>query len=190
LQYVAANLFKIAAGQHGISATRGAVGYEQIRNVKLIHLNEDYNYYGKTNDIALVLLETPLQFTPRVGKISLPQPNEEFSGFASVTGCGAKSSNDARKFEMPIISNRQCQRMFGYKWDVTNGVICGVNDCSCDIMGIGGSLVCKRTDGTLVICGVVSYSPKCGRYPVISTKVSSYLGWIQKSMKDIQSMIE
>jgi len=140
------------------------------------------------------LLDKPFQINSHVDTIPLPQPNEEFTGLASLTGWAGKASNILKKAEVSIVPNEKCRRIFPRGWDeVTDGIMCAGDERPGSCVGNNGDPVgCKRSDGSSVLCGLIKKSINCGRpgYPVMHTKVSYYLDWIENSIGDIQSMIE
>jgi len=158
--------------------------------VELIHVHKDYNYYENKNDIAIVLLEKAFRMTSHVNKISLPQPNEEFTSITSWKIWPEIYYNVFRKVKIPIIPNEKCRRVYAKGWDlVTDEMMCaGDKSPGSD----GGPVACERKNGSSVLCGIIvdSQGLEGPQYPVMHTKVSYYVDWIKTSIRNIQSMKE
>ncbi len=195
MKYKRPNRLKITAGDHDRSFGSGS---EQIRTARYIYMHENYVWETDINDIAIIVLDSPLQYTPHVQNISLPRENEGFQGFATVTGWGrtqekGDAANVLRKVRLPLVSNEDCSRRYRkVRMKVTDNMLCageiGRDACQGDS---GGPAVCKRSSlyesRPSVLCGVVSHGLGCGRegFPGIFTKVSNYIDWIEDTQKKI-----
>lgn len=155
---------------------------------------------GYINDIAIVILEQPVEYSFGVSPVCLPDKTipETFVnnstlvilGFGRV-GEGLESSNDLLKAEVSEYSNEECINFFkvkGIKKGITNRNICaisGKNDCKDTCAGDSGGPVIYKSNRDYLI-GVVSSGLQCGfKYPSINTKVRSYIEWIaQKAFEN------
>ena len=91
--------------------------------------------------------------------------------------------------KVPVVKHKKCQKVFDYV--ITENQVCagykrgGIDACAGDS---GGPLLCSKTvNGTdrFVLYGVTSYGEGCGRKGKygIYTKVSSYLDWIEETIR-------
>lgn len=186
------NRLKITAGGHDLSVSSGT---EQIRTASFIYMHENYNSEAHINDIAIIVLSSPLQYTFHVQSINLPQKNERFEGSSIVTGWGKTQENGnlaniLRKVSLPIVSNEDCSRSYGrIRVRITNSMLCagkaGRDACQGDS---GGPAACRSLlSESSVLCGVVSQGNGCGRegFPGIFTKTALYIDWIEEFQKKI-----
>lgn len=152
-----------------------------------------YPLYKNINahDIALVKLESPVNFTDKVFPINLPArhqtPTETFidspmfvPGFGE-TKNGSQSNLYLRFVKMEAITRDECSTEWGWKMKET--LICahGLNSwnqttCNGDS---GNSLVAKENNQWTAY-GIVSYgAPGCVGKPKVFTRIASYLDYIQ-----------
>lgn len=146
--------------------------FEQKRSVKQFYLHENYTG-GVHNDIGLIVLEEPLQFSKHVQPIDLPRPGEEFYGSAQIIGFGhmkedsSVASGVLRKVDVPIIRHAECSRNYSeVEEEISVKMICagapGRDSCSGDS---GGSMLCqRRKDRDIVLCGIISWGFGCGEF--------------------------
>ncbi len=83
---------------------------------------------------------------------------------------------------MPILSDKSCERRWEgtTEWHFCADYLEGQKDiCEGDS---GGPLQCPRSDGRMVLMGVVSFGGKCGKKGDLSAfiRVEDHLEWIQK----------
>ncbi|RXN03999.1 PIH1 domain-containing 2-like isoform X1 [Labeo rohita] len=125
--------------------------------VERIIYNKNYNHRTHDNDIALVKLRAPLNFS-----VHIP----EFLKEATV----------------PLISTKKCNSSCMYNGEITPRMLCAgytegkVDACQGDS---GGPLVCQD-DNVWRLVGVVSWGTGCAEpnHPGVYTKVAEFLGWI------------
>lgn len=142
------------------------------------------------NDIALVKLEEPVNFTDRIKPVNLParhQTSEEsfINSTLSVAGFGqtqnaSQSNLYLRYVKMRGISNEECSDEWGWKMRETLVCAQGLNSlkqttCSGDS---GNGLVTQENNES-TIYGIVSYgAPGCLGKPKVFTRIASYLDFI------------
>lgn len=184
---------KILGGTDHLNSTKSV----NLVAKKIILFN---NYDMKSphlNDICLIKLAAPIKMENNIKPVSLPKVIGEVENFkrATVTGFGvtsklnnAKKSNVLMKAEMKILKDIYCEKIykniFNRTMMVCAGYMSGKKDsCSGDS---GGPLVGKTDDGSNVLIGIVSFGFECARAnrPGIYTRVSTYLGWINDTMKN------
>lgn len=152
------------------------------------------------NDIAVVLLKTPIRFNQFVQPVCLPtkgQPYQEgvnctISGWGSTQSGSSAHSLELRAAKVPILSNTVCNQPEVYGNNVTDGMLCagtldgGVDACEGDS---GGPLVCTSERGH-TLYGIISWGFHCGyvNKPGVYVKVSHYLDWIEQKLKQSLDM--
>ncbi|XP_043828200.1 transmembrane protease serine 11G-like [Dromiciops gliroides] len=160
------------------------------RNIQSIIIHENYASHKHEDDIAVVLLSTPVTFSENVRTACLPEATFEALPHSNVvvTGWGAfKASgqipNKLREAKVEIISNDVCNRIDVYGGAVSSGMICAgylsgkIDACEGDS---GGPLVIPNNRLWYII-GIVSWGIDCGKEnkPGLYTKVTRYRDWIK-----------
>lgn len=140
------------------------------------------------NDIALLRLNEPVQFSDTIQPVRLPQQHSWFHGIRVVaSGFGLQNTSAPSMApilqwaNMTTIDNAECYRTFGVLV-ARLSVICTVGNeresaCNGDS---GGPLT--NEDGVLV--GLTSFGSAAGchhGYPSVFTRVTHYLGWIRRN---------
>ncbi|KAI9564777.1 trypsin [Daphnia sinensis] len=183
-----ASTWRIVAGEHSLLRTSG---FEQYRNLLSIRVHEDYNPDTNANDIALLKMDQPLDFsTGKVRPISLPTPGSTLnagttcivSGWGTTSSGGTSIPDVLRKVAVPVISNSDCDSMYGIG-SILPSMMCagfvagGADSCQGDS---GGPLVLLNPN---VLVGVVSWGIGCAYpgYPGVYTRVASFVNWIESN---------
>ncbi|XP_025834019.1 trypsin-1-like isoform X2 [Agrilus planipennis] len=164
---------------------------KKIKNVirhRSYHSGALYN-----NDIALLELDSPLEFNNVLRPVCLPSAGRSYSGQSGVViGWGATVENGhiatkLREVEVPILSNEECKKT-GYGNRITDNMLCagypeGMKD-SCQ--GDSGGPLLVRNGTRYEITGVVSWGEGCAKpnYPGVYTRVNRYLTWITSNAKN------
>lgn len=163
----------------------------QQSKVVASYVNPNYNGGVNPNDIALHVLETPLEFNDYVQPIALPQAGAEPTGDTILSGWGSTSNTQTphypdhlQKATLPIVDFKSCGDKLGASplneaSNICTGPIDGeLSACSGDS---GGPLV-QDVDGQRTIVGIVSWGEiPCGKgYPSVYTKVSNFIDFIQQ----------
>ncbi|XP_063157925.1 serine protease 27-like [Candoia aspera] len=170
--------------------------------VKRVISHPDYSGDGSSGDIALVELNSPVNFTDYILPVRLPTSSAEFAADTRcwVTGWGHTKFSEQlapphilQEVEVPIIDRDTCNQLYnkskGYqlKTDpVKADMICagyeegGKDACQGDS---GGPLVCK-SNGAWTLAGVVSWGENCAQpnQPGVYTSVPFYLDWIKENI--------
>ncbi|NWY94740.1 TM11C protease, partial [Loxia curvirostra] len=167
---------------------------KQRKLVRRIIVHERYSdlLTDHDNDVAVVELASPIEFTSEVHSVCLPEASHVFPDNAScfVTGWGALendgecySVNQLRQAEVRIISTEVCNRRQVYGGAITAGMVCAgyldgqVDACQGDS---GGPLVNANSRGIWYLVGIVSWGDDCGKpnKPGVYTRVTYYRNWI------------
>ncbi|XP_053317812.1 transmembrane protease serine 11C-like [Spea bombifrons] len=158
--------------------------------VQEIIIHENYTMLTQRNDIALLKLSVPLNFTKYVRPVCLPETSDVFPDNSScyVTGWGALKegggpSSILQQAEVKIISTAQCSSAEMYGNKIGPSMICAgyvegtVDSCQGDS---GGPLVAKQSSGTWVLAGIVSFGYGCAlpNKPGVYARVSYLRNWI------------
>ncbi|XP_050335466.1 uncharacterized protein LOC126762632 [Bactrocera neohumeralis] len=168
------------------------------RDVVSVHIHPEYYAGTLDNDLALLKLDHPVDFTknPHISPACLPDKFSDFTGSRCwTTGWGKDAFGDHGKYQnilkevdVPILSHHQCesqlrQTRLGYNYKLNPGFVCaggeeGKDACKGDG---GGPLVCER-NGIWNVVGVVSWGIGCGQanVPGVYVRVSHYLDWIRQ----------
>uniref|UniRef100_A0A8C3FUS3 Peptidase S1 domain-containing protein n=1 Tax=Chrysemys picta bellii TaxID=8478 RepID=A0A8C3FUS3_CHRPI len=165
------------------------------------HPPEAYTDIGSSGDIALVELETPVNFNRVIRPICLPASSVEFPAGMEcwVTGWGDTQYGESleapktlQEVQVPLIDRDTCNSLFNtgsYPDDpqgtdpIKQDMICagypeGEKDaCQGDS---GGPLVCEW-DNAWLLAGVVSWGVECARpnRPGVYILLPPYADWIQ-----------
>uniref|UniRef100_A0A8C6SBJ4 Suppression of tumorigenicity 14a n=1 Tax=Neogobius melanostomus TaxID=47308 RepID=A0A8C6SBJ4_9GOBI len=159
------------------------------RDIKQIIPNPYYNPVTFDNDIALMELSQPLQYSDYIRPICLPSSQHVFETGSTVwiTGWGATreggfAASVLQKAQVRMINHDVCNKLMGNQ--LTSRMLCagvltgGVDACQGDS---GGPL--SFPDGArMFLAGVVSWGDGCARRnkPGIYTTVTKFRGWIQE----------
>ncbi|GLH00885.1 Serine protease lint [Gryllus bimaculatus] len=163
------------------------------RNVRRVVVHRGYDAATFANDLALLELETPVQFDEHVVPICLPRDNEDFTGrVATVTGWGRLKYGGGvpsvlQEVQVPVIDNSVCQEMFltaGHQKQILSSFLCagyanGQKD-SCE-GDSGGPLMLERPDGRWTLVGTVSHGIKCAApyLPGVYMRTTYYKPWLK-----------
>jgi hypothetical protein len=157
---------------------------------------------GANNDIAMIKLDRPINFTDTIRPICLPQPNEALpvGKFCAVAGWGRINPNNndvAQALQQslaPVYSAATCAKGWGDSY-IENMMVCAgslngtYGTCQGDS---GGTLACQQKDGSWTVYGAVSFgvSGTClqAGLPSIFTRVSSYMDWVTQNMNSMTSL--
>ncbi|XP_030239473.1 uncharacterized protein LOC108651696 isoform X6 [Drosophila navojoa] len=146
------------------------------------------------NDIALVVLKTPLKFNDYVQPICLPERGAPLlenrtctiSGWGSIKSGVSTPSQELRAAQLPILPDTTCKQMNVYGDAMTEGMFCaGSMDASVDACegDSGGPLVCSDEDGE-TLYGIISWGQHCGyqNRPGVYVRVCHYVDWIYEKI--------
>ncbi|GIY95538.1 transmembrane protease serine 2 [Caerostris extrusa] len=186
----------VRVGEHNLSMFEGT---EQQVRVGAIYVHPDYNGKTVNNDMMLLRMRTPFEFTHFVKPICLPDDDDSLQSEARVTILGwGKRRDDANygtdvlhQADVPVVSLAECRSAYSKFWINANMLCAGyltgkVDSCRGDS---GGPLMHKKKDGTWAVYGVTSFGDGCGdrkKYGVY-TNVVKYLSWIRKLI-DIETL--
>jgi len=187
------NIFKIRVGEHERYVSEGT---EKEYQVEKIFIHPDYNYPSViNNDIAVLKLQTPIQFNKYVSPVCLPDNDVPVGTECYITGWGkvrhpGDMSIKLQQARMPVVSNRDCnaknQPSIGVK--VTDAMVCSGDGGNTRKSGChgdsGGPFVCQ-INGRWELHGAVSHgSNTCDSTQSYSVyaRVYKFKAWIKNVM--------
>ncbi|XP_036044901.1 chymotrypsinogen B [Onychomys torridus] len=163
----------------------------QVLKIAKVFKNPKFNMFTVRNDITLLKLATPAQFSDTVSAVCLPSADDDFPAgtMCATTGWGKTKHNALKTPEklqqaaLPIVSTAECKEFWGSK--ITDVMICagasGVSSCMGDS---GGPLVCQK-DGAWTLAGIVSWgSGVCSTStPAVYARVTALMPWVQQILE-------
>ncbi|XP_049437088.1 transmembrane protease serine 11D [Epinephelus fuscoguttatus] len=192
-QWISRRHFHVVAGLHVISAPGDQT---QIRSISKIKMHKDYNNFTHDNDVTLVLLSSPFNFTDHVQPVCTPHNvTHEFSlnfSHCFISGWGSTSyrgrqMNRLQEAEVELIDRRTCNLITWYNGLINENMICAglesgaADSCQGDS---GGPLQCYSEDeDRFYVVGVTSFGDECGlpRRPGVYARTSRFAGWFKTS---------
>ncbi|TWW63540.1 serine protease 27-like [Takifugu flavidus] len=171
-------------GRHSQS---GSNPKEESRTIKQAVCHPRYDFLTIDNDICLLQLSAPVNFTDNIYPVCLAAADSTFHNGTSswVTGWGANSNGELedilQEVKVRVVGNNECKCSHAV---LTENMICagvregGKDACQGDS---GGPLVVKHINGSIWIqSGIVSSGDGCGQpsIPGVYTRVSKYQNWI------------
>jgi len=171
---------------------------EQVLGVSEIYINPKYDNMKTTYDITLLKLEKPVTFSDHISPICLPAQNETLPDDGSpvfVTGWGGTSeyggdSATLKQVTVPLQSTANCKKAYPDKI-FEDVMFCagldqgGKDSCQGDS---GGPVVYQDpSTGVWKQVGITSWGKGCAepKYYGVYSKVSAYITFIQKYIKDL-----
>ncbi|KAL2744995.1 serine proteinase stubble-like [Vespula maculifrons] len=162
------------------------------RRVKRVVRHRGFNSRTLYNDVAILTLSEPVEFTEQIRPICLPSGSKLYVGMtATVIGWGSLRESGPQpailqEVSIPVWSNSECKFKYGSAapGGIVDSFLCAgraaMDSCSGDS---GGPLMVN--DGRWTQVGIVSWGIGCGKgqYPGVYTRVTHFLPWIYKNLK-------
>ncbi|XP_046734115.1 brachyurin-like [Diprion similis] len=179
---------EIIIGAHNINEPEE--GQLRVAARKIV-VHENWDVMTIRNDLAVIQLAFPIEFSDRVQPIRLPRRSQVGQTFAGQTGTvsgwgrDSDSSNSVspvlRWTQNPITTNLACS--IYYFFQINSAQIClsgegGRSSCNGDS---GGPLVVIEEDGIATQVGAVSFGIALGcsvGWPGVYVRLTDYLDWI------------
>ena len=183
----------VIAGMNDVNKMQNAWIFRNISRKNFVS-HKDFDGQSFLHDISLIHLQIPLPLSNSISVISLPSPalDKESMVDKKVTLAGFGRFSDSDPFLSTYLKSEtfkvtdlsECKKVF-FKNSVTDSQLCVKAELtSSPCMGdSGGGLILNENKPILV--GVVSFGATVCQagYPVVFTKVSSYLNWIARITK-------
>ncbi|NWI15090.1 FA11 factor, partial [Crypturellus soui] len=179
------NIWRVYAGILKQSEIKAEVPFFKVQEI-IVH--PQYKFAQAGYDIALMKLETPMNFTDLQLPICLPSKEDVNTLYTNcwVTGWGYRKERGRvedilQKVTVPLMSKEECQARYRHR-RIDDRVICagyeegGRDACKGDS---GGPLSCKHEEVWYLV-GITSWGEGCARpgQPGVYTKVVQYADWI------------
>ncbi|XP_044742258.1 trypsin-1-like [Chrysoperla carnea] len=160
-----------------------------VHRVKRIYVHEKYSSSTLDFDVAILELETPLQFSNTIKSLSLPGKDEflEENETVLISGWGTLEEGGQlatvlQAVEIPVVNQNVCQQLYSNFLDVTPRMLCagyiegGKDHCNGDS---GGPVVSNGK-----VHGIVSWANGCARpnFPGVNTRVTAVREWIRSKI--------
>lgn len=163
------------------------------KKVKRVVRHRGFDSRTLYNDIAILTLDSPVEFNNQIRPICLPAAGQTFDGQgATVIGWGSLREMGAQpavlqEVDITVWSNNECRLKYGpaAPGGIVDHMLCagqaGKDSCSGDS---GGPLMVNN-GGVWTQAGIVSWGIGCGKgqYPGVYTKVTHFLPWIAKNTR-------
>ncbi|GFY56337.1 coagulation factor X [Trichonephila inaurata madagascariensis] len=185
----------VRAGEHDLSYVEGT---EQQTAVDKIFVHPHYDAQTVDNDLMLLKVAIPFNYSRYIQPICLPDENEELPRHTRpiILGWGKRRNLKGytpeilHQAEVPLVSKDECTKMYQNTYISANMFCAGfenghVDSCRGDS---GGPLIHDRKDGSWAIYGVTSFGDGCGKrrkYGVYAN-VLNHLGWIRNVIKHVE----
>ncbi|XP_037791425.1 acrosin-like [Penaeus monodon] len=146
--------------------------------------------HPQANDIALLTLEEPLEWSAGVGPVCLPPDGDFKDRAAVVAGWGSLGANGPyatklNEVAVTITDQEMCEKAYSSSmFYVTDKHICAADPGKDACHGDSGGPLVIRENGKWVLIGIVSFGRGCAMqgFPGVYTRVSSYNTWLLKNM--------
>ncbi|XP_055411708.1 duodenase-1-like [Bubalus kerabau] len=176
----------VTLGAHNIKERERS---QQVIPVRRAIPHPRYNDETGANDIMLLQLMRKAHVTTDVSPISLPRDWDTVNPgmLCSVAGWGRldvhmSCTNKLQEVELEVQTAEKCTSHYKNYNDTTQICVGDPRKRKSSFKGdSGGPLVCNG-----VAQGIVSYGKKDGTPPRVFTRISSFLPWIQKTMKQYE----
>lgn len=192
--------YKIRAGEWDIQTTKELYPHQE-RYVKTIVSHKDYYAGALFNDIAVIILESPLQLAENVNTLCLPPQDMEIpsgtrcyaSGWGTNVDDKTKYQMILKKVDLPIIERDPCQTQLrttrlGKHFILDKSFVCAG--------GEKGKDTCKGDGGSPLACpipgqknryyhfGMVAWGIGCGEnnIPGVYVNVPIFRHWIDEQL--------
>uniref|UniRef100_A0A3Q1G3G6 Peptidase S1 domain-containing protein n=1 Tax=Acanthochromis polyacanthus TaxID=80966 RepID=A0A3Q1G3G6_9TELE len=183
----------------GRQSQQGTNPNEVDRTVAEIISHPNYNPTTFDNDIALLRLSSPVNFTTFIVPVCVAASGSTFHAGVEtwVTGYGTIASGVSNPFpqnlmevQVPIVGNRQCNCNYGVGRITENMLCAGLSEGGRDACqgDSGGPLVVKQGDRWILV-GIVSFGIGCAdaRFPGVYTRASRFQSWINEQITNNQT---
>ncbi|NWQ62820.1 CTR2 protein, partial [Neopipo cinnamomea] len=119
---------------------------QQRLTIEKVFKNPKFNMLTIRDDIALIKLATPAQFSDRVSPVCLPEATDVFPGGMTcvTTGWGLTDVSDSQtpallqQAALPLLTNAQCKEFWGFR--IRDMMVCagadGVSSCMVGAPGL------------------------------------------------------
>jgi len=176
-------LFQAARGPYGDVVLVDTNRVPEAYRVDRVVPHERYNPQSMENDVALLHLNRPVTFSPRVSPVCLEATAENYpmietAGWGNI-GAGIQGGPMLNHVDVKEVPTRDCQRHWGQVDG--NRQVCYRNGMKGSCQGDSGGPLTVSRAGTHYQIALVSFGPmRCDTYgvPNVGTRVSAFRNWI------------
>ncbi|XP_077492496.1 transmembrane protease serine 9-like [Amblyomma americanum] len=151
--------------------------------------HQDYNEKPPVNDIAILLVKEPFQFSDTVKPACLPPGKLDIAGKRAVTPGwgmtlpGGPSTNHLQYTTLKVLPDIICWMVYRNKFR-QGSMLCTDNRLSTPCQGdSGGPLFVKVNKERFVQAGITSFGDEfCRRIPGVFTRVDAFMPWIKENI--------
>ncbi|XP_004647585.1 serine protease 38 [Octodon degus] len=174
----------------GLTNLRAAGAHTQWFAVSRVILHPSYQMWHPVGgDVALVQLQSRIEFSDAVRPVCLPPPTLQLDSNTAcwVAGWGLVSPqglpNELQEAQLPLISQALCRLLYSPSAIQQDMLCAGSLKTACE-GDSGGPLVCELNH-TWVQIGIVSWGQGCAQqlYPAVFARVSYFSSWIRHHME-------
>uniref|UniRef100_R4G2M1 SP1-SepT-4 n=1 Tax=Sepioteuthis australis TaxID=61682 RepID=R4G2M1_9MOLL len=175
--------------QVNIGTNRNDRAGAHLVNAETVVSHHGFTDHPMRNDIAMIKLNKPIQFSRCVQAATLAQPSQTFDNKMCIAAGWGKLGFDSpstpilQKVSMPVIPHGHCMKKMSYA-RLNEQHICvgdfsygGPSTCMGDS---GGPLYCPH-NGRYVLAGITSFGYDCAIDAAIFTSVATFRGWIDRN---------
>ncbi|CAK1579268.1 unnamed protein product [Parnassius mnemosyne] len=181
---------RVILGDHDQTITTESAAIMRAVNAIVRHRSFDADSYN--NDIALLKLRKPVNFSKIIKPVCLPAAGTEPAGKEGiVVGWGRTSEGGqlpavVQEVRVPILSLTQCRGMKYRASRITNNMLCAGRASTDSCQGDSGGPLLIQQGEKYQIVGIVSWGVGCGRpgYPGVYTRITRYLPWLRANLRD------
>ncbi|GIY55517.1 proclotting enzyme [Caerostris darwini] len=185
----------VRLGEHDLDSDKeGAVHMDFA--VHSVMKFEGFDIRTFQNDVAILLLNTTVQFGKHISPICVPfnifngedlsNRNAFTAGWGTIS-YGGPASSKLQEVQLRIWDNPKCKTVFIKDVPITEGNICaGDGDKDACRGDSGGPLMLTHTNGKFYLVGIVSFGKKCAEpgIPGVYTRITNYLDWIEQQVEN------
>lgn len=193
------SMLKIYLGVHDISfllSNSNPTAPGQVIGVKKIIRHVEYANRpdGILNDIALFILNSPIELSSVISLACLPKSEQVWSSGETLysAGWGSTRENGPQSLKLmnvnlTLFSPLQCNYILDVNKQLCAGDITGKRD-TCQGDSGGGLYALDKLKQSYIVSGIISYGNGCGRPGELAVyvKVSSYINWITSRLAENQ----
>lgn len=166
-------------------------GNVRTHQVTRIIAHAQYDPFRINNDIALLQVSPPIEYSNRVQPVCLPNRDGQPGEIARITGWGQTMGTGwdgiLKQAAVPILTNQACANTMGAM--VTENMICiGVQDGSQGgCMGDSGGPLVVRNNNSWMLVGLVSWGRRACNAFTVFCRVRNYVAnnWIEQNANSL-----
>lgn len=161
--------------------------------IESLIMHEDFEPPRFENDLAILKLERPVEYSESIGPVCLPYnlstrnidaKTAYITGWGQTTPGGEVSKN-MQVLQVPIWNQNDCQDKYENTSTIIKTMLCaghpegGTDAC----FGFSGSPLVLLEENKFSVVGILSFGRRCGApFPVVYTRVTEYLDWIETNL--------